>query len=167
MRDFKGNGWSSSTFIENLQGLARKFMFTFSLPLSRYRVLCLVLVFLAHPLRAELQEPPLKCEITRGSWCIVKGISEIRFANVQNGKWHKWALYDEYWKKDVGIVLEGTGCVDTAADTIELVEVHSNVLWEGRRWKEAVVSIRRDRTCELRLMVPTNDIAFVKKAGVH
>jgi hypothetical protein len=116
-------------------------------------------------LKAEPQEPPLKCEISRGAWCIVRGIGEIKFVARQSGKWNKWSLYDNYWKKEVGVVLEGTACIDTVADKVELIKVRPNVLWEDRRWKEAVVSLRRDGTCELRLLVPVSDPIFVRKAA--
>ena len=127
--------------------------------------LCVSLALSPTILKAEPQEPPLKCEISRGAWCIVKGIGEIKFVARQNEQWNRWALYDNYWKKEVGVVLEGSGCIDTVADKVELIKVRSNVIWEGRRWKEAVVSLRRDGTCELRLMVPVSDPNFVRKAA--
>jgi hypothetical protein len=127
--------------------------------------LCISLALLASVLKAEPQEPPIKCEVARGAWCIVRGVGEIKFVARQSEQWNKWSLYDNYWKKEVGVVLEGTACSDTVADKVELIKVRPNVLWEGRRWKEAVVSLRRDGTCELRLMVPIDDPSFVRKAA--
>lgn len=126
---------------------------------------CIALSLSTPILRAEPQEPPLKCEVAHGAWCVVRGIGEIKFVARQNEQWNKWSLYDNYWKREVGVVLETPGCNDTVADRVELIKIRANVLWEGSRWKEAVVSLRRDGTCELRLMVPLSDPIFVRKAA--
>jgi hypothetical protein len=126
---------------------------------------CIALALSTSFLRAEPHEPPLKCEITHGAWCVVRGIGEVKFVARQNEQWNKWSLYDNYWKREVGVVLETPGCSDTVADRVELIKISPNVLWEGSRWKEAVISLQRDRTCQLRLMVPLSDPTFVRKAA--
>ncbi len=115
--------------------------------------------------RAAVREPPLKCEFTRGAWCVVKGAAKAEMTKNGSAKFNTWRFFDEYWRREVGVVLEGVNCVGNTADVIELVEVNSNVIWEGRRWREAVVNLRKDNSCSLRLMVPSHDQAFVKKAA--
>ncbi|MYM41936.1 hypothetical protein [Duganella qianjiadongensis] len=135
-----------------------------SLMVSRW--FCAIALALSTPiLSAAPQEPPLKCEVTHGAWCVARGIGEIKFVAHQNEQWNRWSLYDNYWKREVGVVLETPGCSDTVADRVELIKISPNVLWEGSRWKEAVISLRRDGTCELRLMVPLSDLNFVGKAA--
>jgi hypothetical protein len=126
---------------------------------------CIALALSTPIISAEPQEPPLKCEVTPGAWCIVRGIGEIKYVPRQSEQWNKWSLYDNYWKREVGVVLEAPACNETVADRVKLIKLSPNVLWEGRRWKEATVSLRRDGTCDLRLMVPLSDPMFVRKAA--
>jgi hypothetical protein len=132
---------------------------------SRWQIRLALLLVLAPGIKAEPHEPPLQCEISRGAWCIVKGIGEIRFAKIPNSEWNKWTVNDDYWHRRVGIILEKASCPETVADTVEIVQVRSNVRWEGNLWREAVIQLRKDRRCQLRLMVPLDDLSFQKKAA--
>jgi hypothetical protein len=123
------------------------------------------LIFIAPSLKAEMHEPPLQCEISRGAWCIIKGVGEIRLEEGRDGKWNKWTIVDRYWNREVGLIFEEISCADTEADRIEIVHVRSNVRWEQGLWNEATVSLRKDGSCELRLMVPVSDQEFRKKAA--
>lgn len=129
-------------------------------------VLCILLTLLTPNLHADQPEPPLKCEVNRGAWCILRGIGEIKFsAGREEEQWREWSLYDNYWKKQVGVIFEEATCMDTVADDVEVTQVRSNVLWNKRRWNEAIVSLRREGTCKLRLLVPVSDPTFVRKAA--
>ncbi len=109
-------------------------------------------------------EPPLRCEIARGAWCIMPGVGKIETFDRDN-KISRLTIIDEYWGKEVGMVTEGPACSNAFADIVEIVEINSDLLHNGRYWREIVVKLRRDNTCFLRLMVPTGDKAFVSPAA--
>lgn len=134
-----------------------------SLVCRAFLFMCLPFLFSAA--KADQREPPLKCEINRGAWCIVKGVDNINFSIVKDERLNRWSIWDSYWQKEVGIVLESFGCVDASADSIEVFKVNSNVLWEGRLWREVVVKLRNDNSCNLRLFVSMEDSNFRNKAA--
>lgn len=131
----------------------------------RMGFVCLLSIAMVTPLGAEPLEPPLKCKIMHGAWCILDGVDQREFTSYRNRYWRQWNLHDKYWNREVGVVLERRDCRGKAANTIEVVKVRPNTLWAGRRWNEVLLKLRKDRTCELRLFVPVDDRDFVKKAA--
>jgi hypothetical protein len=128
-------------------------------------VLWSVLLFCSSSLRAEPKEPPLKCGIDRTSWCIVKNADDIKVSVTKKDKWREWRIFDNYWKREVGLVLEKKRCPALKAEGLWVSSVNGNVLWEGEQWQEVVVDLRKDKLCTLRLLVPTRNREFRRKAA--
>lgn len=133
--------------------------------LRRQTFVAMFLALIGPGVNAEPMEPPLACEITRKAWCIMKGMAEIKFVKSTDGRWHRWVLYDGYWKRDVGVILEDVGCESATADTIEVTATRQTIAWDGRTWTRVVIRLRKDRSCELVLMVPAGDPKFRKRVA--
>lgn len=107
--------------------------------------------------RAMALEPPMQCAIKRGAWCIISSNHTITYSGVHDEPRYQWHIAGDYWKDEPALILESKGCRDAVADDNQIVETNSEVTWEGKRWREVVVRLRKDGTCELRLLAPTFD----------
>lgn len=110
-------------------------------------------------------EPPLKCEITRGAWCFLKSPYELNFSHAQNEPYFIWVVSEGMWADEAGVILEDDGCVEQPADTLEVIGGMRHVLWQETKWREVKVSLRKDGSCDLRLLVPLAENAPLDMAA--
>lgn len=115
--------------------------------------------FLSFNLFASPNEPLPQCAITRGAWCILKGPYQIEYSPVRNEPIYSWTISEKYWRSEAGVILEGQGCKDGAADTLELIDSSSLFSWEGQTWKAATLRLKKNGQCDLQFLVPTSERA--------
>ena len=108
---------------------------------------------------AWAEEPPIRCEITRGSWCILASPYQIMFSPVPGTSLNQWTLSESYWHKEAAIILESTMCPDRKAEVLEIAETNPRFLWLGRYWRRVVVRLTTDGECSLQLLAPTRSRA--------
>lgn len=107
--------------------------------------------------QAASSEPPVLCAIDRGSWCILRGVSEVKLSFGPEGV--EWRIWDKYWEDESGLLLETGDCSAVAELSPMIKEVQGVVLRGGVTWQEVRLTLHKSGTCELRFLVPTPDRA--------
>ena len=113
----------------------------------------------------ESTEPPLKCEIRRGAWCFMKSPYRVTFSHAQNEPYYVWIVSEDMWRNEEGVILEDEACAESPADTIDVKDSLTQVVWEGKNWRQVTLVLRKDSTCNLRLLAPMKDEAPLDMAA--
>jgi len=100
--------------------------------------------------------PPRKCEIRLAAWCIYESDITIQHKPAQGAEYHSvWTLWGSYWRQHPAMILEPNGCRSGISNEMRLVTFDGRFRWQNKTWNSAVVRLKTDGTCDLRLLSPT------------
>lgn len=99
--------------------------------------------------------PPSRCEIKFAAWCIAEGACKISRVLASDGVHDRiWTLSGRFRPDSKLIIFEPNGCNAGRADKAVLLGVEKAFPWQGGQWNRISVRLRRDTTCDLRILVP-------------
>lgn len=103
-----------------------------------------------------MKAPPRVCEIRQETWCIFA--SNITIEN-QPGRLPdyrtSWKFWGSHWVDFPAVIHEPKGCRSGTSDTVELLHFQPNFQWNGRKWNSIDVRLKRDGSCDLKLLSPS------------
>ena len=104
--------------------------------------------------------PVRKCEIYLSTWCILDGAFEInrRLSDVA-GYDRVWRLRG--WESEASriVILEPNGCRAGASDTVSLLALDKNILFENENWNRLEIQTKKDGSCNLAIYaLPAGEI---------
>lgn len=100
--------------------------------------------------------PPHKCELVMGTWCILQDNVTIQDTPSSDPAYKAvWKIWGSYWKNFPSVILEPRGCRANLSDTLELLSFDGKFPWDGKKWNAITVKLRKDGSCNLRLLSPT------------
>lgn len=107
-------------------------------------------------LAQDVKAPPLRCEITYSSWCILEGASEIVSKLSSDPVIRReWQLKGFDKSAPPLIVLEPPGCRKGNSSVPRLLDVKRNQNWNGQIRDVATVQLKSDGSCSISLIIPT------------
>ena len=108
-------------------------------------------------------EPSIRCEFTQESWCLFYGSRFVDKKKSNDGT-TIWTLAGDFWKDNLGIIIEPNACRKKKADEVRILSDVKTVNFEGRLWSEAENSLIISGECNLKLLVPASgDDLFVSR----
>lgn len=104
----------------------------------------------------QVAAPPRKCEIRLSAWCIYESNITIQHKPARETDYRsQWMLWGSYWAQHPAIVLEPDGCRRGTSNEMRLLKFDGGFKWQDKKWNSAVVRLKSDGTCDLRLLAPT------------
>lgn len=104
---------------------------------------------------APASAPPSKCEIKFAAWCIAEGAYKISRVLASDGVHDRiWTLSGRFRPDSKLVIFEPNGCNAGHADKAVLLGVEKAFPWQGGQWNRISVRLKRDTTCDLRILVP-------------
>ena len=104
--------------------------------------------------------PVRKCEVYLTTWCILDGAFEI------NRRLSDIAGYDRIWRlrgweseASRIVILEPNACRAGVSDTVSLLTLSKNVLFENEKWNRLEIQIKKDGSCNMAIYaLPSGEI---------
>lgn len=119
--------------------------------------LCMSLVGFASasPSQQGASAPPQRCEIRFSAWCIVQGASVVTRRLADDGiNDRTWSLEGSFLPESKLLILEPRGCKTGHADEMRLISFEKGIEWNRQTLDRAVVRIKSDRSCDLKVLFP-------------
>jgi hypothetical protein len=104
--------------------------------------------------------PLLTCEIRQRAWCIHNGTAEVTLVQPvvsSDPPGRAWLLRDLHYPNSFLAVLEPQGCREVLADAVDPVSFAHGVHWREKTWDQLVVRLRKDGSCDLKLLLSPYD----------
>lgn len=101
---------------------------------------------------AQALEPPDRCEIKRGAWCILRDDVTVtkRLPTPGSGE-VIWSVRDPLWKSDF-VIVESRGCDQVLSKDPKITGYVENASWGGDTWNEVNIKLDIGGVCSLRLL---------------
>ena len=116
----------------------------------------LVMGFMPSPSRSTTNPaPPSRCEVRFSAWCVAEGAYTLSRVLGSDGVYDKvWTLTGRHRPDSKLVVFEPNGCNSGPSDSLALLGVEKGFSWDSRRWDRVDVRLKRDASCDLRILMP-------------
>lgn len=119
----------------------------------------------AGTLEAKSSEPPLRCEFSRGDWCLLKKGYLAKASQAEQGNYHVYWIAEDYWANEAGVVLEGPACGHGLAPNVTIGRQEPHFKWENVEWRMVELNFGSPSGCTLKLLAPLKRAAPLDMAA--
>ncbi len=114
--------------------------------------------------------PPLHCEFSAVTWCIVEGSYEVTRRLADDSIHDRvWLLRGPFVAESQLVIFEPNGCKSGFSDTLELVRFEQSIRWGNGIWDRASFRLKKNGGCDLVVLMPVfngNPMEWAFSAGL-